>query len=121
MVDVFVYGTLRRGETAHHLLAKGTWVGEALTDAAFTLVDLGAWPGLLAGGRTRVVGEVFRINPGLLPALDAYEDCPEDYVRQTIPVTLKESGARIEALTYLLRPALAAEKSPIASGDWRTR
>ena len=36
---------------------------------------------MLCSGNGEVDGEVYAIPPGLWPALDAWEDCPEVYAR----------------------------------------
>ena len=113
-IEVFVYGSLLRGEPNHGLLKEATWIGPARTVPAYRLVDLGPYPGLLAEGSTAVAGEVYRVPEPLLAALDALEEHPEVYVRT--PVRL-DSGR--EALTYLLRARLAAGRPAVAGGDWR--
>lgn len=60
---VFVYGTLRAGEPNHYLLDHHDLVARARTEAAFELVSLGAFPAMIAGGTTAVVGEVYEIDP----------------------------------------------------------
>ena len=67
---VFVYGTLRAGEPNHYLLDHHDLVARARTEAAFELVSLGAFPAMIAGGTTAVVGEVYEIDPVTLAALD---------------------------------------------------
>jgi gamma-glutamylcyclotransferase (GGCT)/AIG2-like uncharacterized protein YtfP len=59
---VFVYGTLRAGEPNHYLLHHHDLVARARTEAAFELVSLGAFPAMIAGGATAVVGEVYEID-----------------------------------------------------------
>src|SRR4051812_88896 len=49
---LFFYGTLRRGERNHHVLAAtgARFVGRAVTRDARRLVDLGPYPALLREG-----------------------------------------------------------------------
>jgi gamma-glutamylcyclotransferase (GGCT)/AIG2-like uncharacterized protein YtfP len=114
---VFVYGTLRRGEGNHRLLAGARCVGAARTAPAFTLRDLGAYPAMLAGGATSVVGEVYEVDELTLDVLDRLEGHPRFYRRE--PIALAD-GAHVEA--YLL-PADRAWglTRTIESGDWRAR
>ncbi len=112
-VKVFVYGTLRVGEANHYLLEHQDLVARARTEAAFELVNLGAFPAMIAGGTTRVVGEVYAIDPVTLAALDRLEGHPRFYQRTTIRL---ENGD--EVLAYLLPPVQARGRTRIPSGDW---
>lgn len=110
---VFVYGTLRRGEPAHHLIADTTCVAEAHTPPHYTMVSLGEYPALVEGGRTAIVGEVYRVDRVRLAMLDDYEEAPAFYRRVTIEV------AGLQVQLYVL-PAQHAQDAPIIpSGDWR--
>jgi len=40
-MKVFVYGTLQRNRGNHHYLANATYLGEAVTDNTFEMVDVG--------------------------------------------------------------------------------
>ena len=114
--DLFVYGTLRRSETAHELLGPGAiFVREALTRPAYTLYQLGWYPGLVEGGSTAVKGELWSIRTESWPRLDRYEGVPNDYVRERI---LLADGAR--AFAYLFIGALG-HAVPLPEGDWMAR
>ena len=54
---VFVYGTLLTGESNHAWLKGASCLGRWTTPPRFTLIDLGPYPVLSAGGRTAVTGE----------------------------------------------------------------
>lgn len=113
---VFVYGTLLQGEGNHDLLARARFVGPARTPPRFALHDLGAFPGLVAGGEHAVEGEVYIVGPDTLARLDQLEGHPRFYRRA--PIAL-EDGTTVE--TYLL-PRDRVERRPvIASGSWRMR
>lgn len=116
MVRLFIYGTLRRGEAAHGLLGDARFVGEALTAPAYALFAFPDWPALVPGGDGAVAGEVYEVDAETLAALDAYEDCPDLYVRR--PIRLAD-GSPAEA--YLLSPAQVAGLPVIPSGDWKRR
>ncbi|MDY0002075.1 MAG: gamma-glutamylcyclotransferase family protein [Polyangia bacterium] len=111
---VFVYGTLRRDEPNHRLLASATFVGEASTEPSFELVSLGPFPAMVAGGWTSVTGEVYEVDPKTLAALDRLEGAPSFYHRHSVRL---EDGT--VAQTYLLPTDQARGLPRIPSGDWR--
>jgi gamma-glutamylcyclotransferase (GGCT)/AIG2-like uncharacterized protein YtfP len=115
---IFVYGTLRVGESNSHLLDGHELVARVRTEASFELVSLGAFPAMIAGGATAVVGEVYDVDPQTLAALDRLEGHPHFYRRTLIQL---EDGD--EVLAYLLSPEHARrarrDRRPrIPSGDW---
>lgn len=116
-VDVFVYGTLRAGQDNHHVMevAHGTLLGDTCTEPAYELVDLGAFPGMVEGGTTAVVGELYRVTAEGLRALDMLEGHPSFYRR----VALQLACGRW-AQTYILPGRYATGRNRIQSGDWAT-
>ncbi len=114
--EVFVYGTLRRGEGNHELLARAEFLGFSRTEAAYTLYDLGAYPGVVVGGADVVHGELYRVDGATLAALDRLEEHPDYYRRETIVLN---DGA--QAWIYLLPASEAAGAPRIVSGDWLQR
>ena len=113
---IFVYGSLRRGRRAHRLIAHARFRGEARTVASFRLLDLGAYPGLVAGGTTSVVGEVYDIDDATLEVLDRFEDHPEMYRRT--PVDLDDGRT---VVTYLLIDLDGGPWPEVETGDWAGR
>jgi gamma-glutamylcyclotransferase (GGCT)/AIG2-like uncharacterized protein YtfP len=111
---VLVYGSLLKGEPNHRLLARAAFVGAVRTTAEFTLHDLGAFPGMVAGGADTIAGEVYEVDAATLADLDRLESHPRWYKRT--PITLAD-GAEVE--TYLLTPRDVAGSPRVASGDWR--
>ena len=113
MTRLFVYGSLLPGEANEVRLAGARLLGLARTVARYRLVDCGAWPGLLEGGATSVLGALFEVDDALLSRLDAFEGHPELFRRTSVAL---EGGGAAEA--YLLAtPGLA--RSEIPSGDFR--
>jgi gamma-glutamylcyclotransferase (GGCT)/AIG2-like uncharacterized protein YtfP len=119
---IFVYGGLMRGFDLHHHMAGATFVGEGWTPG--TLVSLGRYPGLLAGGG-KVRGEIYRLDDpaASLEALDDLEDFnPGDpdksaYLRVLADVHAGD-GATLQAWTYVYNQD--AQGAPlVTSGDWR--
>jgi gamma-glutamylaminecyclotransferase len=109
---VFVYGTLLSGEVNHPLLTGATLLGTHRTQPCFTLYLLGAYPGLVAGGRTAVTGEVYSVDDAGLRVLDRLEDAPRLYQRRLI------STPYGRAWVYLYRDSIR-DRPALRSGDWR--
>ena len=109
----FVYGSLLRGEANHRLLQRARFVRAARTSPVFTMVDLGAFPGILAGGTTAIAGEVYEVDEDTLRALDRLEGHPTFYRRHEV-----ELDDRSFASAYLL-PAPRLRSFPaVTSGSW---
>ena len=111
-MKVFVYGTLRRGQTAHHLLAGARFIGTAWTERKYTLLDMGTYPALVSGGETAVLGEIYEIDAGALAELDRYEGAPDLYQR-----VLTTIGAH-EVFVYLLCAEHGSNRPKLRHGDW---
>jgi gamma-glutamylcyclotransferase (GGCT)/AIG2-like uncharacterized protein YtfP len=111
---LFTYGTLMRGYGLHHVLGRrAEFLG--MGTARGRLLDLGRYPGVVAG-RSRVTGEVYRLrDPQVLPAVDRAEGV--QFLRGHTLVTLADGG-RARAWIYRYRgPRLRAV--PIPDGDYR--
>jgi gamma-glutamylcyclotransferase (GGCT)/AIG2-like uncharacterized protein YtfP len=104
-----------RGDVLHPLLTGGsTFLGEGRVRGR--LLDLGRWPGLIAGaGTTR--GELYRLDdPALLAVLDR-EEVEYNFERRRTVVTLT-NGRRERAWVYRYRgPQHRAVVIP--DGDYR--
>jgi gamma-glutamylcyclotransferase (GGCT)/AIG2-like uncharacterized protein YtfP len=110
---VFVYGSLLSGQrNAHVLGALPRTFGK--TRPEWTLVSLGAFPGLIAGGRTAVVGEIVEVDDALLARLDKFEGHPHFYRRQTIRLLSGRADA------YVLPARHRDGREVIADGSWPT-
>lgn len=112
---VFVYGTLRRGESNHHFMDGAEFVAEATTEPEFTMVTFGGYPAILEGGATAIAGEVYRITLPILARLDLLEEVPELYRR----VTRELLGH--STMLYVLPEAHARDVPILAHGDWCRR
>jgi gamma-glutamylcyclotransferase (GGCT)/AIG2-like uncharacterized protein YtfP len=116
---LFVYGTLRQGQTARSLLANQiTRCVNASTTGAIYAFPMG-YPGFSEGdGRGRVVGEVVWLTDlaATFALLDAYEG--EDFARVIRQVAL-ESGEQVWTWVYTLAdPDAVRLGTLIPDGDW---
>ena len=111
---LFVYGTLMRGYGLHAALSgRASLVGTATVRGR--LLDLGHYPGLVAGAG-RVHGEIYRLDdPELLPVLDREEGY--NFVRRRATVTLG-GGRRTAAWLYRYRGP-RERATTIADGNYR--
>lgn len=103
MIRLFLYGTLRRGGSAHHRMSGQRFLGDARTAPGYGLYRLSGYPGLVAvpDHAEGVVGEVWEVDDAALAALDAYEGVPEGlYRREPLPLLAPFAQDRIEAYVY---------------------
>ena len=75
---LFVYGSLKRGFSAEHLL-DGEFVAEAKTEPVYQMLQFGAYPGVIAAdeGGYSIEGEIWDVSEGCIPMLDEYEGVAE--------------------------------------------
>jgi gamma-glutamylcyclotransferase (GGCT)/AIG2-like uncharacterized protein YtfP len=117
---VFVYGTLRRGQSndINRLSPPPRFLGTA--HVAATLYHLGDYPGVVLGGPVMVTGEVYAISASVESSLDAIEgitDSPNDeYCKREIEVVVDGTG--FVCLVYELNAQHAKNRPLIESGDW---
>lgn len=120
MINVFVYGSLRKGFHNHDRFMVGAkYLKDAETEPIYTMISLGGFPGVFEGGDTSVKGEVYEIGLSVLQQLDQLEGHPHFYRRTKIK--LKDGT---EARIYLYQPPVRdseIRQFKIASGDWMDR
>lgn len=113
MTQLFVYGTLKQGCKWHQQLAGQTFLGEARTQAGYTLYSLDGYPGLapLADDQEGVTGELWAVDPACLRRLDAFEGVHENlYRREQIPLNppWNQADAYVYARPLELRKKLGS-------------
>ena len=109
---VFVYGSLKRGETNHHWLKGASWQGEAELSGV-VLHDLGPFP-MAVIGEGIALGEVYAVEACGLARMDELEGYPRLYERQVL--TLRD-GRR--AWVYLGRLRQVRHAPVVGDGVWR--
>lgn len=123
---VFVYGTLRQGESRSSIMAEAADGNMEPATVRGTLYDHGAYPGLRVQGKGNVVGEFYRCKDiaNTLKRLDeiegfaSYDDHEGLYHRAVLSITT-EGGERW-AWAYITNLP-TSEEIIIESGDWRNR
>ena len=125
--NLFVYGTLMRGEQRHSTLEE-CCVGEGRSATAHgKILDLGNYPGMIAGDDGVIQGEVYHIDQvyPALQTLDSIEgfygyDSDHSLFIRTIVQIRTENGSEW-AWTYVYNQEEGVESQAIESGDWRNR
>ena len=117
---LFVYGTLRQGQTARSLVANQIKKCEKAWTAGSIYAFPMGHPGFVEGdGSGRVEGEVIWLTElaATFGLLDAYEG--QDFVRVIRQVHLEESGEQVWAWVYTLAdPSNVKFGTLIQHGDW---
>lgn len=113
---LFVYGTLRGGGAASHLLRGCRPLGAASVPG--TLYDVeGRYPALVREGEARVHGEFWSCPAGRLAELDRYEGVEEGLFRR-VEAEVEGGVCQLYVAGPRLLPALRPDRV-IASGRWR--
>lgn len=112
---VAVYGTLKRGECNHRLLAASRWLGPVLI-SRLRLYSLGPYPMAVAcdDPAATVAAELYAVSAAVLAQLDELEDHPREYERRQLPL----ADGRL-AWVYLGRCGQVRGRPLLADGQWR--
>ena len=115
---VAVYGSLRQGMGNHGLLRSARFVGRFWTAPAYTMRSLGYFPGMIDGGDTAILCEVYDVDDNTFDRLDVLESNGRYYERQRLPLVSDDpTAADTLAWVYILMPGHRAGDRVI-SGDW---
>lgn len=138
---LWVYGTLRHGESNHHLLAECSFIARISYPGLLFSIQ-GHYPVFkphdlipqlplrtLKKARRevseRVIGELYKIKPELWPSLDELEGIEEGYYqRVSFPLSPEIVPGEAQAIVYVVGPLLESfcrEEYLISSGDWCQR
>ncbi|KAA0766620.1 gamma-glutamylcyclotransferase [Bacillus sp. SH5-2] len=120
MHRVFVYGTLRRGQTNVHYMQGAT----CIADIAWTygkLFDTNeGYPAMIYSNEDKVYGEVYEVNEAVLQKLDELEEYTgnaESDLYDRITETIYLGDREMRAFVYVAQDKEMLKKV-IISGDW---
>jgi gamma-glutamylcyclotransferase (GGCT)/AIG2-like uncharacterized protein YtfP len=94
---IFVYGSLRGG---HPYLGDAESLGLG-TAKGYTLINLGAFPGMIPEESGHVIGEVFNVDPDQFQVLDHFEG--GSYQRKRVAVQIEGRKAPLHCQAYVFR------------------
>ena len=117
MIKIFVYGTLRKGDSRSFFLSdveQAKFLRDIKTKPQYTLVNVGMFPALIKEGNTSVVGELWEIDERTKKALDLIEGVPLLYMDEEIYLEDDTS-----AIAYVFEYNRGYPE--IESGDWFNR
>jgi len=111
---VFVYGSLKRGQSHHHVLANSRWQGNGRL-AGLALYDLGPFPMAVPSEdpESWLQGELYAVSAAELARLDHFEGVPRLYERQARTLA---DGRRV--WVYVGRSRQVRHVRRIPSGCW---
>lgn len=121
-IRVFVYGTLKQGFGNHDWFLDREdveFLGRHIVSGPYRMCDLGYFPAVVRDddGDTAVdrpiVGEVYRVPPEVLDALDVLEGHPTWYQREQVQTPWKR------AWLYFMPGLDLDEQEIIEDGCWR--
>ena len=96
--NVFVYGTLMRGECNHHHLDDSTCLGPA-TIEGYDMYDVGWYPAIVSGDGL-IIGELYQVPIEDMPSIDMLEGEGTLYAKKCETVT-DANGNTALALVYV--------------------
>jgi gamma-glutamylcyclotransferase (GGCT)/AIG2-like uncharacterized protein YtfP len=114
-VLLFVYGSLKRGMANHGELHEARWLADAQLQG-LALYDLGPFPMAVVSDNAgdAIQGELFRVAPDQLAALDRFEGAPRLYQRRRWPL-----GDGRWAWVYLGEARQVRHVARVSSGCWQ--
>ncbi|MBU9713139.1 gamma-glutamylcyclotransferase [Evansella tamaricis] len=119
---VFVYGTLRKGETNHFLLddatcfSKQAWTNGVLYDTGF------GFPAMMECSDNRVYGEIYEVTMEQLKKLDSlegYRGDDQDNHYHRIERSIFTDAGQVEAYLYVYKQVQTIGLWELKFGDWR--
>ena len=102
-MQLFIYGTLKRGQQRAELLDGQRYLGDARSCPLYRMYQVEAYPGLVQeDGGISLEGELWEVDPECLAQLDEVEGVDAGvYQRERIMLENPWKGAVVEAYFYL--------------------
>lgn len=119
MPTLFVYGTLKRGQCRSSFLRGYRFLGYAVSEPRYALIDLGPYPALLRSGESCVRGELYEVDMACLARLDVVEAVSDGlYERGVISLAVvpQDLSGESSAITYFYLRDVAG--FPLAGESW---
>ena len=116
--QLFVYGTLLKGEANHDVyLSDAKPLGQAVLNR-YALYDLGSFPGICLSDSDSVKGEVYEVSDDTIRCLNRLEGEGSLYLLKKVTVA-NNCGDRIDAYTYVYNHEVRQEdKIPFECQPW---
>lgn len=117
---VFVYGTLRKGDSNDitKLTPAPVYIGNSIIKG--NMYHLGGYPGVILGGSGHIMGEVYAITEPLERLLDGIEsEYPaqaNEYAKRELTIVMDEQS--LACIVYEINTTYIKDKPQIMSGDW---
>lgn len=110
--NVFVYGTLKNGQTNHSLVApiknpNSTFIGAAVTCAeTYTITCNGGFPmvqdtRIMGDEKYKIIGEIYCVDEKTFARLDMLESNGRMYSRTKRPFIVNVSGEPTEVVAWI--------------------
>lgn len=96
---LFVYGTLKRNFSNHHLLKDSQYLGTGFTKERYAMYESGIPFVVKSEPVSSIHGELYQVDDTTLQRLDRLEGHPDWYYREQVEI-LFASGQTITAWLY---------------------
>ena len=110
---VFVYGSLRKGFGLSPVLSSSDYIETVKTKPKYTMYSLGAFPCIVKGGKTAIVGEIYSVSEEVERRLDMIEGVPQLYQKGKVEIDGYDN-----VIAYFMKKNKVNTLNVIETGDW---